>query len=164
MYDVREIENKLYIKKINGNKLHLIKKLMSISHPSCFVNKRWYKKVKFDTKYKIAADYKFILHSFIKGAKFKYIDFSFSFMRMGGLSSINVKKDLITGMSIQCEILGKKYFIISIMIFFIRLLKCNFYKIRKQIAMLFLPKKVINLLKKRGSWKPFKEQYNKEKT
>ena len=164
LYQVREIENKLYIKKINGNKLHLIKKSVRIQHPSCFVNKRWYKKIKYDTKYKIAADYKFILHSFIKGAKFKYIDFSFSFMRMGGLSSINLEKNLITGMNIQCEILGKKYFIISIMIFFISLLKCNFYKIRKQIAMLFLPKKVINLLKKRGSWKPFNEQYNKEKT
>jgi len=162
LYKIREIETKLYIKKINGNKLHLIKKIMSIPHPSCFVHKRWYKKIKFDTKYKINADYKFILDSYIKKARFKYVDFPFSFMRIGGFSSISFKNNLIAGMKIQCEILGKKYCIVSIIVLSINLLKCYFYEIRKQIALLILPKKITNLIKRRDDWEPFNEYYNKK--
>ena len=162
LYKVREVENELYIKKINGNKLHLIKKVMSIPHPSCFVSKRWYKKIKYDTKYKINADYKFILESYIKKARFKYINFPFSFMRMGGLSSVSFKNNLVDDMKVRCKILGKKYFIISIKIFFLSLLLNIFYEARKQIAILFLPRKTINLLKTRGAWRTFNEYYNKK--
>ncbi len=61
---------------------------MSVFHPSVFIKKRIYKKYgRFDSSFKISADYK-LLHSFYKkNLVFKRVSSQLSIMRVGGLSA-----------------------------------------------------------------------------
>ena len=154
IYIIKEIKNCLYIRRFNGNKLNLIRKKMSIPHPSCFVNKRWYSKLKFDTRYRIGADYKFILESFINKANFKYIYFPFSFMRYGGISCINGNLSAKEGLCIRNEVLNKK---ISMLKYILGILIGKFYKLRMNIALLLLPKSIISKIIKGRGWEIYKD-------
>ncbi len=76
---------------------------MSLFHPTCFVRKEIYNNRKYDTNYKLVADYKFIFFMMIKEKKFLYIDETLSNMRAGGMGTVfwkriveghNIRKDL----------------------------------------------------------------------
>ncbi|MES2688977.1 MAG: glycosyltransferase family 2 protein [Bacteroidota bacterium] len=59
---------------LTGNHLRLPKG-MSLNHPSVFIRKRVYQKVGYyNTNYKLAMDYEFLLRCFLAGATFKRID------------------------------------------------------------------------------------------
>jgi glycosyltransferase involved in cell wall biosynthesis len=86
------------MKIINGNreiyrKNKKIKKIvaaMIINHPACFVHNEIYKKLNFfDTNYSIAADFDFMLRSFLCKTSFFYIDKLLTNMSATGISSIN---------------------------------------------------------------------------
>lgn len=67
-----------------------IRYTMNIYHPTLFVKKEAYEKYGvFDLKYKIAADYDFVLRLYVNGAKFLYLDRIFTNYRLGGLSDEN---------------------------------------------------------------------------
>ena len=63
-----------------------LKRNMTLNHPTCFIRRSCYKSLKFNTKYKLLADYDLILG--LKKSKFvfKYIPELISFMRIGGAS------------------------------------------------------------------------------
>lgn len=87
-----------------GNKLALneeldIQKVVSVTeptslkdlavhvvHPTVFVSKKVYDQNLFETMYRIAADYDFLLSIYDKGYKFHKIDHVLAVMRMGGIS------------------------------------------------------------------------------
>lgn len=144
IYIVREFDNQSYGKIEKPESIDLLKNDMVIKHPSSFVNKRWYKKFEYDTKYKIASDYKFMLNSYLKNANFKYINFKFSFMRLGGLSNNNIKSKIELFL-IKKEIFGYSFFDNLYLIKNI----LNFYynKLRNKIAYIFLNKSQIKNLK-----------------
>ena len=59
-------------------------------HTGIFVKGSYMKKNLFDTAYKIAADYKFILQAYMdKNVKFQYEDFPVAFFSLSGVSNIN---------------------------------------------------------------------------
>jgi glycosyltransferase involved in cell wall biosynthesis len=59
----------------------------TLCHPATFVRRRVFDKVgKFDTSYRIAADYDFIVRCFSAGVTTRFVDVVVSRMRMGGLS------------------------------------------------------------------------------
>lgn len=154
IYEFRKIEKYSYIRRVNGNKLNLIKNKMSIPHPSCFVNKNWFRKLKFDTKYKISADFKFILESFVNGANFEYIHFPFSFMRMGGASSTQTVLSIKESMYVRSEILGERN---SVLEYMLKILILKLYRLRNNIASALLPKSIIKKIRKRRGWEIYKD-------
>ena len=59
----------------------------TLCHPATFVKRRVFDKVgKFDTRFRIAADYDFIVRCFAAGVTTRFVDVVVSRMRMGGLS------------------------------------------------------------------------------
>jgi glycosyltransferase involved in cell wall biosynthesis len=69
--------------------LYNIWKGMPMQHQSIFVKKDIFQKVNFNLKYKFAADYDLIFHSFINGAKFTYINENISKVSANGYSESN---------------------------------------------------------------------------
>lgn len=66
---------------------------MTISHPSVFVKKNVYEKYgKFDTNYKLASDYDFLLRVYSRQVKFGYIDDVIAYFRLGGASTVREKE------------------------------------------------------------------------
>ena len=62
--------------------------LYSISHPSCFVSRSLYvEKGKFNTKYKVAADYDLLLRFYLDRVKFIFIESIIANFQNGGASS-----------------------------------------------------------------------------
>jgi hypothetical protein len=60
----------------------------AIFHPTCFVRKSVYDKAgMFDTKYKISADYDFLLRCLKQNFSFHYIPEVFTCFRLGGMST-----------------------------------------------------------------------------
>ncbi len=60
---------------------------MTILHPTCFVRKKTYEKHGlFNDRYRIVADYDFVLRLYKAGVKFKYIDRVLANQRTGGIS------------------------------------------------------------------------------
>lgn len=159
IYNLDRINNYIYVRRANGNKLNSIKNKMSILHPSCFVSRNWYKKFKFDEKYRIASDFKFILESFINGANFKYIHFPFSFMRSGGISSSQGILGIKEVMYIQDEVLGKK---LSSMKYIFKILVSKFYGLIYNILLILLPEMIFYKIKKIKGWEIYKYQDNKK--
>jgi glycosyltransferase involved in cell wall biosynthesis len=84
----------------NGNEINQIigyhhsnLPLYSISHPTCFVSKSLYiAKGKFDTKYKIAADYDLLLRFYLDKVTFIFIEFIIANFQNGGASSSRFSK------------------------------------------------------------------------
>lgn len=67
--------------------------LYSISHPTCFVSKSLYvAKGKFDTKYKIAADYDLLLRFYLDSVKFIFVESIIANFQNGGASSSRLSK------------------------------------------------------------------------
>ena len=84
----------------NGNEINQIigyhhsnLPLYSISHPTCFVSKSLYiAKGKFDTKYKIAADYDLLLRFYLDKVTFIFIELIIANFQNGGASSSRFSK------------------------------------------------------------------------
>lgn len=80
--------------KVDGSELHTLMPQMDFSkfkyefcliHPSTFVTRNAYEKYGlYDIKLKYSMDYDLFLRFYIRGAKFKYVNYSFSKIRMGG--------------------------------------------------------------------------------
>ena len=78
-----------YICKPDKN-LEKIKLKFLLYHPSIFVRKKAYLKYGiFDINFKCAMDFELISRMYFQGAKFKYIDYEFSWFRRGGTSQTN---------------------------------------------------------------------------
>lgn len=61
---------------------------MCINHPACFVKRYVYEKLGgFDISYSIAADYEFILRSYVKSTRFTYLPCMLTNFRMTGVSN-----------------------------------------------------------------------------
>lgn len=66
---------------------------MATPHPTIFIKRSIYEKLGyFDTEYKIAADYDYILKLYSKGVRFGYIDEVIAYFRYGGLSTFRQKE------------------------------------------------------------------------
>lgn len=77
---------------------------MPVNHPTCFVKKAAYDKFgTFNIKYKIAADYDFVLRLFTKGIKARYIDKVLVNMRTGGISVVGEKEAWVEMKEINIE-------------------------------------------------------------
>lgn len=62
---------------------------MAVLHPSVFIKKNVYKKIKFNKLNRIASDYEFLLECYIKNYKFKYDRFIYTNFRANGISYQN---------------------------------------------------------------------------
>lgn len=61
-----------------------------INHPSCFVPKAVYERLGgFDTSYRVAADYEFLLRAYRAGVPFRHVERILANFRHGGFSSRN---------------------------------------------------------------------------
>jgi glycosyltransferase involved in cell wall biosynthesis len=54
--------------------IRYLKKKMCLNHGSCFIRRSVYLKKLYDTSYRIAADYDFLLWAYLRGYKFEYIN------------------------------------------------------------------------------------------
>jgi hypothetical protein len=110
------------------------------------------KKYKFDTKYKIASDYKFLLDLFLKNYKFVNIDHNITNFREGGASSFWLKKTIERVKINKKQLRLSKVYTIKLIIrlffkhlnkiFFTLLLgQKNYVKLKRNIKKLFLDKK-----------------------
>ncbi len=66
-----------------------IKKEMIACHQSIFVRKEVYKRFRYDTTYKTAADYDFLLKCYLNNCKFKHVGIYVAEYDLNGLSSKN---------------------------------------------------------------------------
>ena len=107
-------ENK-FIFSLVGN-IKKIKKTNSISHQSIYYNKNIFLNYKYDTYYKVAADYDLNLKLIRNNYKFFYLDKNLSCNSLGGFSS-NLKYSFIDFYKIQIKnngfLLGAIYTIIE---------------------------------------------------
>lgn len=92
-----------------------------ISHPTCFVKKSVYNEIgEFNTKYKIAGDYDFMMRCLKKGYTFSFQEFVIANFRLNGVSNQNAelrriefaeilfKNDLISKKKYDREVLIQK--------------------------------------------------------
>lgn len=78
-----------------------LKEHMSIGHPSTLVRADVIKANKFDTTYRIAADYNMMLGLYMKNMEFLHLDLIISKFYLGGISSVQVVKTKKEVCSIQ---------------------------------------------------------------
>ena len=84
-----------FTKKVKHD-LSTLKKGMLLNHPTVFVKKSFYEKYGvFNTSYKIVADWEMIFRWWLSGAKFIGIEETLANFRMGGVSSLHLKKSLV---------------------------------------------------------------------
>lgn len=63
--------------------------MMPIWHPAMFVKKTVYQENgMFDTKFKISADYEYVLRCYSNGVKFRYLDENLTYFRFTGVSNV----------------------------------------------------------------------------
>ena len=77
--------------KVRMKKFNILKG-DSLCHQSLFVKTNLMNENKFDLKYKICADKKFIVESYKKGKTFKYLNLNISYYDRDGISSTQTKK------------------------------------------------------------------------
>jgi len=83
-----EIETGLRWKISTKNRLSKLLFRNIIFHPSCFTKKTMFQNYGiFDTKFKVLADYDFVLRLYMKHANFQHVDHILAVQRLGGLSS-----------------------------------------------------------------------------
>src|SRR5207253_2106103 len=74
--------------RIHLANLSEIRDRMSVGHPACFVRRAAYAKWGvFDPRYRIAADYDFLLRCYLGGARFTHVDQVLARFHYGGVSS-----------------------------------------------------------------------------
>jgi hypothetical protein len=75
-----------------------------IFHPTCFVSSQTYKRIgEFDTKYRIAADYEFIMRCFKAGEKFLGLRIVLASFSDGGISARLRFRSIIETSEIQAR-------------------------------------------------------------
>lgn len=79
----RDSGSELKVRKSSAKKLLFG---MSLNHPATFVRRKIYMETRYDTAYKMAADYDFLLRNKITKKKFKYINRVLAVMRDDGKS------------------------------------------------------------------------------
>ena len=92
--DAEVVYGKMNVVNANGemevltpSDLEKIRYQMETPHPTVFIKKEIYKKYgAFQLKYKIAADYEFMLRLYIKGVRFRYVEHILANFRLGGIS------------------------------------------------------------------------------
>ncbi|MBS5924674.1 glycosyltransferase family 2 protein [Clostridium perfringens] len=115
VYWQREFKNNIYEKEINLNpniadnhglmtKNHLDK--IKNGHNATFVKSNIMKKNLFDENYKICSDYKFFLNMYKQKRRIKYIPYRITNMKMGGVSTTQLKLGLEEHISCEREVLG----------------------------------------------------------
>ena len=65
---------------------------MPFSHQACFISTKIMKEKKYDTTFKIGADYNFLLECYVEGKEFFNVGYNISICTMDGVSNSNVKK------------------------------------------------------------------------
>lgn len=120
--------DKIYRKTIKNKKdiEKYIHKIMPINHPATFVHRNVYKKVgKFDTKYKLSADYDFIYRSYKNKVNFYFCDDVIA----------NMRDDGATGQSKNMYISAKEDYLIRKKenVYF-----ANFYYIKRYLEVSYL--------------------------
>jgi glycosyltransferase involved in cell wall biosynthesis len=93
-----------------------------ISHPTCFVQLNTYRKHGiFNTNYRIAADYEFILRIYLKGCNFYFIEEILANFSHGGVSTVNnydLKSEILSIKLYHSLISTSNYFLHKIYLFF----------------------------------------------
>ncbi len=87
-------------KVVKSNLTESVFKETPFCHQSLFTRLNLMKKEKFDTTYKVVADYDFILNSYLLHKRFQYLDFVVSKYQLGGLSYQNMQLMNIEGVHI----------------------------------------------------------------
>ena len=151
IYQISKVGNKYRKRKANDVDLASITKKMTIKHTSCFVSKCWHEKKLYDSSYAISADYKFILDSYLSGARFKYIDYYFTYMRFGGASSINKVTVQKERYRTQYDLLGRK----NVSVLVINITIIYMVKLARKILTLFLTEEGLTDLETRN-WEELK--------
>lgn len=140
IYKVREAGGVYFAKAEIPGELSAITSGMDFNHTSCFVHRRWYSRKLYDPAYKIAADYKFILDAYLCGARFKYINHFFTYMRIHGASHTSgVLAPELDIYRAKKELLGQRH----LFPFWKRIGAVAFYRYRKKLAKLVLPVKAV---------------------
>lgn len=80
-----------YRKKILPYNLSSMNKSFITSHQAIFTRTKLLKSRKYDTSYKMCADYDFYLDMYIQGKKFKYVDVCISYFEIDGISQVSSK-------------------------------------------------------------------------
>jgi len=82
------ISNKFYKVFVKGKYFSKNSVLMPFCHQSSFVKTEFLKKIKFDIRYKLSADFNFFLRAYNMKKKFVYFDQKISIVKPGGISDI----------------------------------------------------------------------------
>lgn len=78
---------------MEAERISLLRYRMPFSHQSCFINSSVMKKYKYNTKYKISADFNFFHILFVKNASFRYLPYTISvFEALNGVSTTRFTK------------------------------------------------------------------------
>ena len=131
---IKDLNGKQYIKERKGESPDRLCHRMSIRHPSCFVKREWYERHTYDTRYKIAGDYEFLLRSKLDNANFQYCDEAYVIMSDGGMST--TFRTTIETVKIQIQYHYYKEAVILLIMRVFLLLKSRFLRV---IANLLLP-------------------------
>lgn len=132
------ISNKSYKIFIRGKYFNKKTVLMPFCHQSSFVKTKFLKKMKFNIRYKLSADFYLFLNAYNMKKKFLYYDQKISVVKPGGISDILRHNVINENMSIFFK---KKLYKNIIKLIFIKLID----KL-KQLTKYFLPKEIINKL------------------
>jgi glycosyltransferase involved in cell wall biosynthesis len=85
----RSIDTKEYFVEITPD-ITIMQKRMGVFHPASFIKKEVYQEVGvFNEKYKLSADYDFILRVYNQQYDFQYLNKSLAYFRIGGASNTN---------------------------------------------------------------------------
>ena len=145
--DLRIIENEGSEKvvRIQKSKHKDLKNRMSISHPATFISRNCYQKYGlYDCKYKLAADYDFILKLFLADARFHYINKILANFRAGGLSGTDSKLSMRENVTIRKNHLGNIY---SIKYAIMRTVRDYYFSRRKLIIQKCIGKRYYSRMK-----------------
>lgn len=124
---------------IKCKKIEIIKNIMPMSHQSCFIKRHWHTLNLYNTKYKIAADYHFLLKTYLSDRKFLKIDQLISIISTGGLSDANRFKTFRELLKIKNELNYSFYN----HIYFIKQIA---YYCFTRLAFILLPSKIFSFL------------------
>lgn len=124
----------------------LLKRRMSIFHPSTFISLKAYKELGlYDTTYKSAADYDFLLKLYINKYSFVYISEVLAVFRKGGISSKNFKLSRDENIRIRSKYFGFwkgfRYGLIKTAVHI-------FFSLRKHLVLLFIGENNFNRVKR----------------
>ena len=139
----------LYDQKLNLRKkisVDIPKKAENLNihsvHPTVFVHRTVYETIKFNSTYKISADYDFLLNAYDNGYKYEKIDENLAVMRTGGASA-NINFEVL-------RIKFKRFGLLIAVVYFIKFLLKKFFLFF--LAVLFQSTKNKKFLYQRIGW------------